>query len=105
MKNLYGRQQKLPPVVLFCLLFYSYFSFFASPSGKMILNTKKKIIMDTPPVMMVIVSPGISISQCAPSGHNLVIKLPVSLYKLPQTFVRIQRRYDNDPFHLIPSFI
>lgn len=63
MKNLYGRQQKLPPVVLFCLLFYSYFSFFASPSGKMILNTKKKIIMDTPPVMMVIVSPGISISQ------------------------------------------
>ena len=27
--------------------------FFASPSGKMILNTKKKITMDTPPVMIV----------------------------------------------------
>lgn len=25
--------------------------FFASPSGKMILNTKKKITMDTPPVI------------------------------------------------------
>ena len=60
----------IPSFIFFTLLFpsvyYAYpitprrgvqsrnaYFFFASPSGKMILNTKKKITMDTPPVMIV----------------------------------------------------
>ncbi len=38
---------------LFCSVHYLFSCFFASPSGKMILNTKKKITMDTPPVITV----------------------------------------------------
>lgn len=34
-------------------VFISSYFFSASPSGKMILNTKKKMIMDTPPVIKV----------------------------------------------------
>ena len=34
-------------------LYASHALCFASPSGKIILNTKKKITMDTPPVMIV----------------------------------------------------
>lgn len=50
--NIFKNHQKYPTVHSGDLSVYCIY-LFCSPSGKMILNTKKKITMDTPPVINV----------------------------------------------------